>query len=345
MASPLFTVSTSTVPHASGTARLLAADTLMPGASSATGRPSTAEFMAKTGVDNETASSVLYGVIGSNKDYRDWDAIMASADPLADARASTAAMYTGNLPYAPADAHTATQNNILAQAGPFAFIQGSGTRPPALYLLDSHGNILRPAGYNPPDILRNIRDFGFDITQLADIAAQLDAKGIAYRPGELAPPSDLGADFADMATGGLGSPYDWRTDPLIASKGPYAAAQLARNQALAQELGIDSAATATKTAVTTVTTPATALSAGSITSAVSTAVQAPAVTTPNLGLPEWLAQTEDKYISKAVTFAAQSDLMNELRQRMQDLQVMDGRGFAQGVEQAYRGMLWEKLKS
>lgn len=240
MASPLFAASTSTVPYASGTVRLLTAEALMPGASSAVGKPSTAEFMAKTGVDSETAASVLYGVIGSNKDYRDWEAIMTSADPLADARASTAALYTGNLPYAPADAHTPNQSTILAQAGPFAFIQESTTRPPALYLLDSQGNILRPAGYNPPDILRNIRDFGFDVAQLADIAAQLDAKGIAYRPGELAPPSDLGADFADMAAGGLGSPYDWRTDPLIASKGPYAAAQLARNQALALEMGVDS---------------------------------------------------------------------------------------------------------
>ena len=46
------------------------------------------------GVDSTTASELLYGVVGANKDTRDWDAIMASGDPIAAARAATAAMYS-----------------------------------------------------------------------------------------------------------------------------------------------------------------------------------------------------------------------------------------------------------
>jgi protein O-GlcNAc transferase len=65
----------------------------------------------------------------------------------------------------------------------------------------------------------------------------------------------------------------------------------------------------------------------------------------NLGLPEWVAQTEEEYIQKAVAFAQDHSRLSELRstmcQRMQDSPVMDGKGFAQGVEEAYREM-WEK---
>ena len=68
----------------------------------------------------------------------------------------------------------------------------------------------------------------------------------------------------------------------------------------------------------------------------------------NQGLPEWVAQTEEEYIAKAVAFAAQPDLLRELRrtmrQRMQGSPVMDGKGFAQGVEQAYRQIWGRWLK-
>ena len=50
------------------------------------GKPDTATFMRATGADFSTASSLLYGVVGSNTDYRDWNAIMASGDPVQAAR-------------------------------------------------------------------------------------------------------------------------------------------------------------------------------------------------------------------------------------------------------------------
>ena len=60
----------------------------------------------------------------------------------------------------------------------------------------------------------------------------------------------------------------------------------------------------------------------------------------NLGLPEWIAQTEDDYVAKACRFATDRDGLSSLRagmrQRMTASPVTDGAGFARGVESAYR---------
>ena len=62
----------------------------------------------------------------------------------------------------------------------------------------------------------------------------------------------------------------------------------------------------------------------------------------NLQLPEWIAITEDEYIEKAGLFAGQPEALNELRldlrNRMKSSPLMDGPGFARGVEAAYRAM-------
>jgi len=62
----------------------------------------------------------------------------------------------------------------------------------------------------------------------------------------------------------------------------------------------------------------------------------------NLGLPEWVADTEAEYIDKACTFAGQPQRLEALRlgmrERMRNSPLMDGPGFARAVEDAYRGM-------
>lgn len=58
-------------------------------------KPNMKEFMDATGVDAATASDILYGVVGSNRDTRNWNAIFASQDPVTAARQATAAMYGG----------------------------------------------------------------------------------------------------------------------------------------------------------------------------------------------------------------------------------------------------------
>jgi len=79
-------------------------------------KPNMAAFMEATNVDARTASSTLYGVIGSHDDYRDWNAIMASENPLASARAATGAMYDSGLPYSAADSKALPASAIKAQA-------------------------------------------------------------------------------------------------------------------------------------------------------------------------------------------------------------------------------------
>ena len=62
----------------------------------------------------------------------------------------------------------------------------------------------------------------------------------------------------------------------------------------------------------------------------------------NLGLSDWVADSEDEYIAKAAIFAADMaglvELRAGMRQRMVSSPVMDGAGFARGVESAYREM-------
>ena len=62
-------------------------------------RPNMREFIAATGATIEDASELLYGVIGSNGDYRDWSAIMSAENPVDAARAATAQLYNSNLEY------------------------------------------------------------------------------------------------------------------------------------------------------------------------------------------------------------------------------------------------------
>lgn len=65
----------------------------------------------------------------------------------------------------------------------------------------------------------------------------------------------------------------------------------------------------------------------------------------NLGLPNWVAQDDEEYEEKAVSFAcdvsALSELRSTMRQRMQDSPVMDEDSFARDVEKAYQEM-WQK---
>ncbi|MEK7324134.1 MAG: hypothetical protein AAB217_02615, partial [Chloroflexota bacterium] len=65
----------------------------------------------------------------------------------------------------------------------------------------------------------------------------------------------------------------------------------------------------------------------------------------NLGLPEWVAESEDEYISKACAFSANPQALAGLRlgmrERMQNSPLMDGVGFARAVEAAYREM-WKR---
>ncbi|MEO8856574.1 MAG: tetratricopeptide repeat protein [Burkholderiaceae bacterium] len=66
----------------------------------------------------------------------------------------------------------------------------------------------------------------------------------------------------------------------------------------------------------------------------------------NIGLPQWVAHSEQEYIDKACVFGSDTQglasLRAGMRQRMLGSHLMDGKGFARGVESAYR-MMWERF--
>lgn len=211
------------------------------------GKPDAAGFMRATGADFSTASSLLYGVMGSNQDYRNWQAIMAAPDPVQAARQATGAQYQSSLPYASAAGGFAPKSDqILAQSGPYAWLRVQQRE--GLWLLDGQGQALRQIPMNAPDILRASRDFGLDPAHLQGLADQMDAQGIAYRPGQQLAGSDHGVDLRDLARGGMGAAFDWTRDPLAHLKGPGAQAAVQANALLAAQLGLAPAGSATPAA-------------------------------------------------------------------------------------------------
>ena len=190
------------------------------------GKPDTATFMKATGADFSTASSLLYGVIGSNTDYRDWNAIMAAGDPVLAARQATGALYNSDLPYTSGNGFKPSDAQTVAASGNFAWLNVDQRE--GLWIMNNHGEALRQLPASAPDILRAARDFGLDTADLATLADQMDAKGTAH-------PS---VDLRSLAQGGMGTAHDWTSDPLAHLKGPGAQDTLAANVQLAQELGL-----------------------------------------------------------------------------------------------------------
>lgn len=187
-------------------------------------KPDLKEFMDTTGVSADTAISLLYGVVGANNDVRDWQKIMVSAEPLTAARSATAAMYSAANPTLAAhDRYQIPAGEIVAKTENFSWSK-TGDRS-VLSLTDSQGNKLREVGLSAPHILETLQSFGMDPTQLSELADQLDAKGINYKPFELYAGSDAGVDLRKIAQGDplRSMAYDWRT---------------AKNMDLARDLGL-----------------------------------------------------------------------------------------------------------
>ncbi len=143
--------------------------------------PSVKEFMDATGATFSDSTAVLG--LGRMKDFRDWKAIMASADPLNAARQATAELYnSGRTDYVWWQACKISwlpKTTILATTQNFTFYKDeypSGV----IYrvgVTDSNGYLIHvPA--NSFVLFKNIRDSGLDASQLTSLQAQLDAKGI-----------------------------------------------------------------------------------------------------------------------------------------------------------------------
>lgn len=206
-------------------------------------RPNVAEFMKLTGADSETAIGALYGAVAGVTDYRNWDAILKSNDPLNATRQANAALYNSDLPYQPREGFYPNANELIAQAGNYGWIKESNGYS-RLWIMDSKGMAVSPQTLDAANILRTSRDYGLDTSALKNLASQLDAAGIKYKPGEYLPGSTAGVDLAALGSGKLGAAFDWRIDPLAAMKGTGATDRLLQNIKLAAEAGIAAIGTA-----------------------------------------------------------------------------------------------------
>jgi hypothetical protein len=143
-------------------------------------RPNMKEFMDATGASAANASELLYGVIGSNADLRDWSKIMSSGNPVDAARAATRQLYNSDKDYAlvnHADYGTArfadtlaesslSSKTVLSRAGNFADI-ATGADTSATMAVSSTGLLLRGAGSTQEQIERTAWLFGFDAPEAA----------------------------------------------------------------------------------------------------------------------------------------------------------------------------------
>ena len=130
-------------------------------------------------VSASDASELLYGVIGSNADLRDWSKIMSSGNPVDAARAATGQLYNSDKDYAlvnHADFGTLRFNDtlaesslvsktVLSQSGNFADIE-TGAGANALMAVSSTGLLLRSAGVTQAQIERTAWLFGFDVPEV-----------------------------------------------------------------------------------------------------------------------------------------------------------------------------------
>jgi hypothetical protein len=106
--------------------------------------------------------------------------------------------------------------------------------------LSPEGVPLATTNFNPADILRTATSAGIDLQELRGLGEKLNAAGVNYLPNQMysGTGSNLGIDLADLASGGLGTAYDWREDPLAHLKGPFAVQQLLANRQLAEDLNL-----------------------------------------------------------------------------------------------------------
>lgn len=119
-------------------------------------------------------------------------------------------------------------------------MHADGQRINGVSYFDEAGQKLTTSGFWPQDILRQCERFNIPLSDLQGLGRQLDAAGVHYKPYEqyAGTGSNHGIDLDNLASGGMGTAYDWTQDPLVHLKGPSARAQLAADQALAQRLGL-----------------------------------------------------------------------------------------------------------
>lgn len=130
-------------------------------------RPTLSEFMMKTGACAEDASELLYGVIGSNTDLRNWSKIMSSVDPFTAARLATGQLYNSDEDHGTVlKEYSIDEDDVIERDGNFVVVNALGMKDVAVAASRSNV-ILRSVASSDEQIGRTAWLFGFDKPQLA----------------------------------------------------------------------------------------------------------------------------------------------------------------------------------
>ena len=128
-------------------------------------KPNIREFMDATGATFKQASQALYGSVGSNQDIRDWEAIMASDNPLEATHAATAQMYGSGAPIATDSRFYDAQGNYDPDAAGYGGVPvGASTGGPKLEIKNGKVYITSSDGL-PLTQLNAANAASFGITQ------------------------------------------------------------------------------------------------------------------------------------------------------------------------------------
>lgn len=149
-------------------------------------------------------------------------------------------------PASPGFAAAVEAERMLTGRGDADFVSGQigvnlkQGRPTAVVFFDQAGRKLTQTTFDAKSILKTADRLGIPLADLNGLADQLDEAKISYKPYSLlaGTGSDHGIDLRDLASGGLGTAYDWRTDVNVSAKGKFAPHRLAEAQALADRLGL-----------------------------------------------------------------------------------------------------------
>ena len=138
-------------------------------------KPTPLEFSRQTGLSFNKSSDLITAASSYGHDYRNWEQIMASADPVSSLRKANNAVYNSDLnhsPYARSDQYI-SEKDVVAANGNFAIIEGQNGYK-RLMLVAKDGLMLTQAGTHEDQIKANIERFGFNSSELAPLIAKVE---------------------------------------------------------------------------------------------------------------------------------------------------------------------------
>jgi hypothetical protein len=136
----------------------------------------TMELSEWTKYTNQSVA-LLYGSVGSNKDTRDWGAIMASDNPVVAAQIATSQMYGGTtVKYQSGGYRTDEDGNTILDAN------GQPEElPPALYVVGGNGTVLTGLSSNANLMSTTLQNFGVRDASWIEAASQAMGSDVLSR--------------------------------------------------------------------------------------------------------------------------------------------------------------------